>query len=62
MMLLGLITLECMTWTQGMTTLGPSVNNDKDEASWQRMIEMREKETERKGDLNFSQEMSEAVN
>ena len=45
-----------------MTTLGPSVSNDKDEASWQRMIEMREKETERKGDLNFSQEMSEAVN
>ena len=31
-LILGLIALERMTWTQGMITLGPPIANNKDKA------------------------------
>ena len=58
-MLLGLTALECMTQTQGMTTLGLPIANNKDKASWQQMIKRRnrrgmEKEKEEKRKRNLA--------
>ena len=52
-MLLGLITLERMTWTQGIATLGPSLGEDKDKASWQQMIrDKRKRKSQEKRQMN----------
>ena len=47
-MLLGLIALEHMTQTQGITTLGLPIDNDKDKVSWQQMVIRKSEKGKRK--------------
>ena len=47
-MLLGLIALERMTQTQGITTLGLPIDNDKDKVSWQQMVIRKSEKGKRK--------------